>query len=225
MTKVIELLLSTFHPATGSVRTGEVVEVPDELAAHWTNNNIAKDAEGQEVTRNTATEAPTGQDGPNEFGQWPEARALGEPDPAAAPGAGRFSSMIGRREAGMAAPATPTPADGQPGVAEPTSGPMTASATDPNANIPTTAEGQPTVAEPTSGPMHGADEQPAPPAAETNATAAPAGQPSPTATTTNVPFTAEGTMHAESETPTAEPAPEPAPSTAANPVNPGVPPA
>jgi hypothetical protein len=190
MTSIVKMLRSTFHPATGSVRAGEVVEVPHELGDHWTNNNIAEDATGQDVTRKTATEAPTGQDGPNEYGQWPAARALGEPDPAPAPGAGRFSAMTGRSNMGMAAPATT--AEGQPTVAEPTSGPMTPENAE-RPPVPTTAEGQPTVAEPTSGPMTPANaEQPA--------------------SNPDVPFTAEGTMHTEPEPSSApQPAPEATP--------------
>ena len=212
MTSIIRLLISTFHPATGSVRAGEVVEVPSELAEHWTNNQIAEDASGQEVTRHTAVESPTGQDGPNEFGQWPDPRPLGEPNPTPVP-AGRFSSMIGRQEAGMA-PAAPPPTttDGQSTVAEPTSGPMTPELV-PNADVPVTPQGEPTVAEPTSGPMTGrlpTTPTPEPAPAPTTApapepppqTPAPQPVPEPSPSTTpeaaaEVPFTAEGTLHAE----------------------------
>lgn len=147
MTSIVRLLVSTFHPATGSVRAGEVVEVPSDLGEHWTNNNIAEDAAGQEVTRRTASEAPTGQDGPNEFGQWPDPRPLDAPDPQQPQAGGRYSSMTSRSDLGMAPPIPPTTAEGEPTVAEPTSGPMTgenelAAAPQPTSgDVPFTAEG------------------------------------------------------------------------------------
>lgn len=115
MTTLIRMLSNTIHSFTGSVRRGDVVEVPDDLATHWTDQGLAEHAQGAEPTRGVPMVE-------NEQGQWVEdqdeiARRNENKPPDARIGA------ITRADVG-GGPSTTFPAN-EPTVAEPTSGPMT----------------------------------------------------------------------------------------------------
>jgi hypothetical protein len=115
MTTLIRMLANTIHSALGSVRRGDVVDVPDDIAAHLTENRLAEEAQGAEPTRGTPMVEDT-------EGHWVEDQAEIDRRNANRPPDARIGAIT-RADVG-GGPSTTFPANA-PTVAEPTSGPMT----------------------------------------------------------------------------------------------------
>jgi hypothetical protein len=115
VTTIIRMLSNTIHSAFGSVRRGDVLEVPDDVATHLTENQLAEKADGAEPTRGV----PMVEDGD---GHWaPDQEEINRRAENRPPDT-RIGAIT-RTDVG-GGPSTTFPANA-PTVAEPTSGPMT----------------------------------------------------------------------------------------------------
>lgn len=132
MSSIVRMLQNTIHNLTGPLRRGDVVEVPEDLATHWTDQKLAEDAAGAELTEGVPqVEDSEGHWAPDQAEI--DRRAQNRP-PDTTIGA------ITRADVG-GGPST------QPTVAEPTSGPMTGENGAVAPPAPTVAPPAPTVAE------------------------------------------------------------------------------
>jgi hypothetical protein len=104
--KTVRVLHNTIGTTTGPVRRGDVIEIPDDLAAHWTEQGIVEGAGKAKPTRGV----PMVED---EQGQW-------SPDQA------EIDRLAADRPPDTTVGAiTRADVGGGPTVTEPTSGPMT----------------------------------------------------------------------------------------------------
>jgi hypothetical protein len=71
--RFVRILQNTMHNLTGAVRRGDVVEVPDDLADHWTGQHLGEEADASDQTHGV----PHVQ---NDAGAWVPAHELDDDD-------------------------------------------------------------------------------------------------------------------------------------------------
>jgi hypothetical protein len=103
MSTLVRLLHDTIHNLTGSVRRGDVVEVPDDLATHWTGQGLAEEAKGAKPTRGV----PQVED---EQGTWHPADDPAAPDTTVGVAEPTSGPLTGRDEATVTPEPAPAPA-------------------------------------------------------------------------------------------------------------------